>query len=142
MGMALSAQNHIKMSGAYFARFIRRKFSILFEIAENGEKDSLLFVMDNDPSQTSAKAKHALLSARANMHVIPARSPDLNPIENLFNTARKQINAGVKDKNISNETWNDFVSRVTLNIWSVPKDYIDKTIASMPVRVENEIKNK
>ena len=130
------------MSGAYFARFIRRKFSILFEIAENGEKDSLLFVMDNDPSQTSANAKRALLSARASMHVIPARSPDLNPIENLFNTARKQINAGVKDKNISNETWNDFVSRVTPNIWSVPKDYIDKTIASMPVRVKNEVKNK
>ncbi len=88
--------------------------------------------MDNDPSQTSAKAKRALRSGRATMHVIPARSPDLNPIENLFNMARKQINAEVKDKNITNETWDDFVSRVTRNIWSAPKDYIDKTIASMP----------
>ena len=98
--------------------------------------------MDNDPSQTSAKAKHALRSARANMHVIPARSPDLNPIENLFNMARKQIKAEVKEKNISNETWTDFVSRVTRNIWSVPKDYIDKTIAGMPVRVKNVANKK
>ena len=96
----------------------------------------------NDPSQTSAKAKRPLHWARANMHVIPPRSPDLNPIENLFNMARKQINAEVKEKNISNETWTDFVSRETRNIWSVPKDHIDKTIASMPVRVKNVIKNK
>ena len=96
------------MSGAYFARFIRQKFPILFEITGKRKKDSLLFAMDNDPSQTSAKAKLALLSARANMHVIPARSPDLNPIENLFNIARKQINAELKDENISNETWNNF----------------------------------
>ena len=101
-----------------------------------------MFLMDNDPSQMSAKAKRALRLARANMHVIPARSPDLNPIENLFNMARKQINPEVKEKNISNETWTDFVSRVTRNIWSVPKDYINKTIASMPVRVINVIKNK
>ena len=138
----ICAEPYEKMSGAYFARFIRRKFPNLFEIAGIGEKDSLVFLMDNDPSQTSAKAKRALRSARANMHVIPARSPDLNPIENLFNMARKQINAEVKEKNISNETWTDFVSRVTRNIWSVPKDYIDKTIASMPVRVKNVIKNK
>ena len=121
----ICAEPYEKMSGAYFERLIRRKFPILFEIAGKGEKDSLLFVMDNDPLQTSAKAKRALRSARANMHVIPARSPDLNPIENLFNMARKQINAEVKEKNISNETWTDFASRVTRNIWSVAKDYID-----------------
>ena len=115
----------------------------MFEIASKDEKHSLLLVMGNDPSKTSAKAKRALLSARANMHVIglPARSPDLNPIENLLNMARKQINAE-KDKNISNETWNDFFSRVTRNIWSEPKGYIDKTLASIPVRVKNVIKNE
>ena len=138
----ICAEPYEKMPGEYFARFIGRKFPNLFEIAGKGEKDSLLFLMDNDPSQTSAKANRALRSARANMHVIPARSPDLNPVENLFNMARKQINAEVKEKNISNETWTDFVSRVTRNIWSVPKDHIDKTIASMPVRVKNVIKNK
>ena len=138
----ICAQSYEKMSGAYFARFIRRQFPNLFEIAGKMENDSLVFVMDNDPSQTSAKAKRALRSVNASMHVIPARSPDLNPIENLFNIARKQINAEVKDKNITNETWDDFVSRVTRNIWSVPKDYINKTIASMPVRLKNVIKKK
>ena len=53
------AEPYEKMSGAYFARFIRRKFPNLFEIAGKGEKDSLVFLMDNDPSQTSAKAKRA-----------------------------------------------------------------------------------
>ena len=61
----ICAEPYEKMSGAYFARFIRRKFPNLFEIAGKGEKDSLVFLMDNDPSQTSAKAKRALRSARA-----------------------------------------------------------------------------
>lgn len=77
----ICAQPYERMSGAYFARFIRRQFPILFETTQKDENDPLLFVMDNDPSQTSAKAKRALLSVRATMHVIPARSPDLNPIE-------------------------------------------------------------
>ena len=54
--------------------------------------------MDNDPSQTSAVAKKALKAIGAEMQVIPARSPDLNPIENLFHIVRNSIEAEILDK--------------------------------------------
>ena len=58
--------------------------------------------------------------------------------------ARKQINAEVKERNITNKTWDDFVIRVTRNILPVPRNYINKTIATMPVRVKSVpvIRNK
>ena len=65
------------ISGEYFARFIRRNFPILFEITGKNKEEPKLFVMDNDPSQTSAKAK---CHAKCKMVQISARSPDLNPI--------------------------------------------------------------
>ncbi len=34
------------------------------------------------------------------MQVIPARSPDLNPIKNLFNIVRKCIEAEILEQNI------------------------------------------
>jgi hypothetical protein len=40
--------------------------------------------MDNDPSQTSKVARKAMQKIEAEFHEIPARSPDLNLIENLF----------------------------------------------------------
>ena len=39
--------------------------------------------MDNDPSQRSMVAKDALQEIGAELVDIPARSPDLNPIENI-----------------------------------------------------------
>lgn len=74
------------------------------------------------------------------MQVIPARSPDLNPIENVFHTVRKQLDAEVKQKNINRETWDQFVDRVKRNICSVSKECIDKTIASMPHRIKSVCK--
>ena len=38
-----------------------------------------LFVMDNDPSQTSRAAKLALEDIEGTFHEIPPQSPDLNP---------------------------------------------------------------
>lgn len=74
-----------------FHVFIRRHSPVLFEITKNnGDTKPKLFVMDNDPTQTSAVARKALKSIKANMQVIPARSPDLNPIENLFHVVPKK----------------------------------------------------
>ena len=74
----ICAEPYERMSGEYFARFIRRNFPILFEITGKNEGEPKLFVMDNDPSQTSAKAKCALCHAKCKMVQIPPRSPDLN----------------------------------------------------------------
>ena len=139
----ICAEPYEKMDGPYFARFIRRHFPTLFEITdkEDGNK-SKLFVMDNDPSQTSAVAKKALKAIGVEMQVIPARSPDLNPIENLFHVVRKSIEAEILEKNIIHQSWDEFVERVKFHMWSVSQEYVDKTIASMPNRIKAIVKNK
>ena len=63
----ISAEPYERMADEYFARFIRRNFPILFEITGKNEEEPKLFVMDNDPSQTSAKAKCALCHAKCKM---------------------------------------------------------------------------
>ena len=110
----------VKMDGPYFARFICHHFPILFDIARrNGNENLKLFVMDNDPSQTSAIARKALNNIGAKMQIIPARLPDLNPIENLFHIARKNMEVEILEKNITHHSWDEFVDRVKFNIWLV-----------------------
>ena len=76
------------------------------------------------------------------MQVIPARSPDLNPIENLFHIVRKKMEAEILQKNIVHHSWDEFVERVKYNIWSVSREYVDKTISSMPKRIKAIVKNE
>ena len=124
-----------RMSGEYFARFIRRNFPILFEITgKKNEEGPKLFVMDNDPSQTSAKAKCALCHAKCKMFQIPARSPDLNLIENVFHIVRRQLEAEVKQNTITTETWDE------TQFMAITNDYIDKTIASILNRIKLIVK--
>ena len=46
--------------------------------------EKLLLIMDNDPSRRGVVAKNALQEIGAELVEIPARSPDLSPIENIF----------------------------------------------------------
>ncbi len=45
--------------------------------------------MNNDPSQRSKTAWKAMNKAGATLFTIPSRSPDLNPIDNLFHVVKK-----------------------------------------------------
>ena len=47
--------------------------------------------MDNDPSQRSKLARDALHDVGAEGLDIPPRSPDLNPIENVFNNVKSEF---------------------------------------------------
>ena len=53
------AEPYEKMNADFFSDFNQRIFPTLFEIAGAEEREEKLFLMDNDPSQTSAKAKAA-----------------------------------------------------------------------------------
>lgn len=134
------AEPYEKMNADFFARFIRRHFPNLFEIAGKGEEDNKIFVMDNDPSQTSTKAMAVLADLGYAMQKIPPRSPDLNPIENIFHLVRKRIDAQVRANNVTHQTWDEFKQAVQYNIWSTSKDLIDKTISTMQKRLQQIVK--
>ena len=72
-----------KMCGTYFSDFIDRNFERIFEMAYKGV--GRIWVQDGDPSQNCTKAEEAMSRVCCQLLKISPRSPDLNPIENLFN---------------------------------------------------------
>ena len=78
-------QEYEKMPGRYFAWFVPSKFPVQFL----RKRERKWFTMDNDPSQQSVAARKAIEKECCELFCIPARSSDLNPIENMFHIAKK-----------------------------------------------------
>ena len=79
-----------KMNGNFFYKFIKTHFNLTFGKAGRKAYRKRIFVVDNDPCQTSRKAMSAINQIECEWHQIPARSPDLNPIENIFHLIKKK----------------------------------------------------
>ena len=101
-----------------------------------GKKGRRMFVQDNDPVQNCASVRRALNALKAKQLRIPPRSPDVNPIENLFYSMREELRQQALRQNITHETFTEFSERVTttLNNFSIAE--IDKTIESMNKRLQ------
>ena len=92
--------------------FIRRNFR---EILRKSEKrNSKLFINDNCPVLNCAKARQALKAIWAELFTIhvPPRSPDLNPIENIFNIVKRELKRQAIRSDITYETYEQFSERV------------------------------
>lgn len=126
------------ISGELFAEFIKARFPQMFERSANPKGH--LFLQDGDPSQNSAKAKLAMDSIGCKLFKIPARSPDLNPIENIFHLVGKKIRQDALDQNIQHENFEEFSKRVKNTIKKFPIKLINKTIRSMNKRIDLVIK--
>ena len=125
-----------KMTGEFFATFIREHFNLTFAKAGPKADGRRLFVMDNDPSQTSRAAKLALkIISEGSFHEIPPRSPDLNPIENIFHLVKRYLDQEAISRNIVRESFDEFNVRVLEAFGNIPVETIDKTISSMNRRI-------
>ena len=101
----------------------------LFEL-----RDDYIFQQDNAPCHTSRLIKAYFAQESINVMPWPARSPDLNPIENLWVWIDKKLQENpIKNleelRQATNEAW--------LN---VPTDLCQKLIESMPKRLNACIK--
>ncbi len=126
-------EQYEKMNGDYFASFVTRCFPRL--IRENFKNDEKLWLQDGDPSQNCKSAREAWEALGATLLKIPPRSPDLNPIENIFHLATRELNKETVDKKISRETFDEFSSRVKRTLRNIPVDIINKTIDSVSKRL-------
>ena len=131
-------EEYQKMNGEYFADFIKRNFINMYGDADKDHVD--YFVQDNDPSQNSKVAKEALASVKAELFAIPPKSPDLNPIENVFHIASKDLKRS--GASIEHETRDEFVGRIKRTLYGIDTVIIDRTIESMDKRLEMITKNK
>ena len=136
----IMAEPYDKMNSEFSSSFIRRHFPNLFEVAGKGDSERKIFLMDNDPSQMSAKARAVFAELGYTMQKIPPRSPGLNPIENVFHLVRKRLQREAREKNITNQSWDVFKQSVQYHIWSMSKEVIDKTIDSRPTRLHQIVK--
>ena len=132
-------EDYEKMCGNYFSDFISRNFEFMFK---KTDEKSRMWLQDGDPSQNSAKSRRAMKVAKSELLLIPPRSPDLNPIENIFHKVRAKLDEEALNNNITKENFDQFKTRLFRTINSVPIEYIDKIIESMNKRIDMIIENK
>ncbi len=128
-----------KMNSDYCEKYVLRNFEQLFQ---KSGKESRMFIQDGDPSQNSKKARGAMVKYAAKLLAIPPRSPNLNPIENVFHLVRKELKAEAIEKRISAEIYEEFSKRVSRTLYEFDARTIDKTIESMADRLTAIIKSK
>ena len=133
-GIVMCKQYHEKLTGERFAKFIKENFLKTFNRTLN--PSGRLFLQDGDPRQVSRAAKNAMQEVGCQMFAIPARSPDLNPIENMFHLIRKKLHEDALVNEIKKETFEQFAQRVKMTIKEFSVEIIDKTIESMNKRIK------
>ena len=80
-GVISCEQYHSKLTGKIFTEFVKEHFSSVFRNSTNAR--GKLF-QDGDPRQWSKVACKAMDHFGCRMFAIHPRSPDINPIENIF----------------------------------------------------------
>ena len=139
----LWASTYQKMTGATFAKFVRQNFQTIFERCGKESQDVHIWLQDGDKCQNSKKARLAMEKVHANViQRIPARSPDLNPIENVFNVVKRQLKDEALQKNIESESKDEFEKRVLSALLNYPSSVIDRTIESMEKRLKLVVKGR
>eukprot|EP00795_Rhopilema_esculentum_P005758 gene5758-11032_t len=93
-------------------------------------KDSRCWIKDGDPSQHSVLALNAMRELNSELLSIPPRSPDTNPIENLFGIAKRMLGQDVIDNNITVESIEACENRIRRILNEIPVSTIDSIIES------------
>ena len=73
---------------------------------------------------------------------IPPGSPDMNPIENVFNLVDKKLRSDAIEKTITYESYKEFSARVKSTMENFTVDMIDKIIDTMPKRMHEIVKSR
>jgi len=128
-----------RLNGESFARYVRDRFPSLFQLSGN---NSSRFLQDGDPSQNSAVAVRALEEIGALRFKIPPRSPDCNPIENVFSIVVRKLDTQALNERITKETFEEFSARVKRTMESISATTINKIIDSMTNRIRMIIQRR
>ena len=131
-------EGHI--DGEKFSQMVKDYFPDLFSKSANPNRK--LFLQDGDPSQNSRLAQNTWEGMKCSVFSIPPRSPDLNPIENIFHLIGKKLKKDAIDMNIEVESYDQYCQRVVKTVMAFDSAIIDRTIESMPKRLKLVIEGK
>ena len=129
-GVVLCEQYLEQLNGENFSNFVKKNFPASFKKSANPK--GVLFLQDQDPTQNSRKSKKAFGDVGCRMFSIPARSPDINPIEDMFNNVHKKLREDAIEHHIEHESYEKFCNRVKTTLLNFSRDIIDSTIEFMP----------
>lgn len=132
-GIALGRRTRLyvcenNMTGVVYARDIIQNIvaPIRQDVGEN-----FMFLDDNAPPHRTLEVRRALQNLEIEHVMLPAHSPDLNPIEHAWDMLQRALN----DHNPPPQTRND-LRRILPQLWeNLPQDQLDNLILSMPRRV-------
>lgn len=122
-GVVLCEQYSGAINGRKMADMIHSAFPPAFQKSIDPKGKRVL--QDGCPRQNSKKARDALHSIGAKVLKIPARSPDLNPIENFFNSVTQKLREQALANDIRKETCEQFSERVKKTMMEYPSEEID-----------------
>lgn len=114
--------------------------SILEDVMLPFARDSFgrrfIFQQDNDPKHSAGAVKNWFNNHRVNVMKWPSQSPDLNPIENLWDELDRRL------KNIKAKNANEKFQQLEEAWYQIPASVIENLINSMPRRCQAVIKAK
>ena len=128
-----------KMDANYFSSFIDQNFNTIF--VQSGRGSSQLWLQDGDPSQNSKAACEAMGRYHSELLKILPQSPDLMPIENIFNLASRTFKKDALQQGITPESYDEFCNKVERTICSISQGMINKRIQAMNGRIADIIRN-
>ena len=102
------------------------------------EVNNIIFQHDNDPKHTSRRAQKWLEEHHITTLKWPAQSPDLNPIEHLWDYLKRKLAEYNEPPQGMIELW----ERVEAEWEKIPQDICTKLIDTMPKRIKAVIKAK
>ena len=109
---------------------------VMLPHAEDNMPLRWVFQHDNDPKHSSKVVKSWLAQKRVSVMEWPPQSPDLNPIENLWEIVNQKIDR-------ENCTNSEILFKRLEDAWNaIPANFISNLIASMPRRCQAVIENK
>ena len=136
-------RSYDKMTGDTFARFIKKDFNRICKKCGKSRKDICIWLQDGDKCQNSIMARTAMAKVHPNtIQKIPPRSPDLNPIENVFHNIKNYLKKEAIRKKIVCETKEEYEFRIKTAMFAYSKDKIDRTIKSMEKRLRLVVKGR
>ena len=139
-GLVLCEPLTNRMNGTYYSSIFRPTFWAALKKILNPKAKRIL--VDGDPSQNSKLSKQAIARIGGKTFTITARSPDINPIENLFNQVRGKLKKQAREQKITTETREEFSNRVQNLLESFSIQAIDKIIESIPRRIDMILKRR